>query len=179
MKEAWPGEFRAAHDPAIEPLVAWLRDLLLNHKSVSANDVPRDLIVKNGWRKADGDLLQNCAIGTALRRLEFDGLAYPAERIPAAGENESHRRVTVYRLRQTGGLDGDMEVPAGKRLVGAAILLRAKLPRLSGESPRPENVTEAEVGAYQAGWHEAFRALERTLAWGELVGALKQMGSEP
>lgn len=172
MKEAWPGEFRAAHDPAIEPLVDWLKARLLKRKLVSANDVPRDLIEKSNWRNGKGDLLRNCAIGTALRRLEFDGLAYPAERIDAADYNESHRRVTVYRLRMTGGLDGDMETPAGRRLVGGAILLRARLAKLD------KAVDDEKDERYRTGWRDGLSQLRHSLGWGEVAGALEQMGSK-
>jgi len=177
-REAWPGEKRAAYDPAIEPLVDWLKRHLLAHKMVSANDVPRTLIADNNWRNAKGEILGNYAIGTALRRLEFDGLAYPAERIDAADNNESHRRVTVYRLRSTGGLDGDMDTPAGQRLVGGAILLRARLASLDKDAGAVDGVTPAETAAYGAGWRDALAGVRKSLGWGELTGALEQMGSK-
>jgi hypothetical protein len=184
-REAWPGEFRAAHDPAIEPLVDWLKARLIRYKLVSANDVPRTLIADNNWRNGKGELMGNYAIGTALRRLEFDGLAYPAERIDAADNNESHRRVTVYRLVRTGGLDGDMETPAGQRLVGAAIALRARGEQLAKgpDMARVARPRSAEPGgdwdaAYQDGWRDGLVAIRRSIGWTELAGALEQMGSK-
>lgn len=184
-REAWPGEFRAAHDPAIEPLVDWLKARLLAHKMVSANDVPRTLIADNNWRNGKGELMGNYAIGTALRRLEFDGLAYPAERIDAADNNESHRRVTVYRLRGSGGLDGDMETPAGQRLVGAAIALRARGEQLAkgpdmARVRRPGSVKPGGDWdeAYKDGWRDAITAVRRSIGWTEMAGALDQMGSK-
>ena len=95
-RESWPGEFRAAHDPAIEPLVEWLKARLLKHKTVSANDVPRTLIADNNWRNGKGELMGNYAIGTALRRLEFDGLAYPAERIDGDSRIPADRLSTGF-----------------------------------------------------------------------------------
>lgn len=184
-REAWPGEFRAAHDPAIEPLVEWLKARLLKHKLVSANDVPRDLIEQNNWRNGKGELLGNYAIGTALRRLEFDGIAYPAERIAAGDNNGSHRRVTVYRLRGSGGLDGDVDTPAGKLLVGSCLALRSRLLALGkgpdmARAPRPRMVKPGGDwdDAYRAGWCDGILMLSRSIGWTGLIDALEQMGSK-
>ncbi len=162
FREKYTGELAHIKNPAIQPLADWLLDWARQHGGeVSANDVPRDLIERNNWRNAAGELLGNYAIGTALRRLEWLGLVEPVRRIPAGGENDSHRQVTVYRLTEP--VRPPVSEPDNRALAESVAWLLCRL----REWPAPPKGATVE---FVAGWRAALRELNDSV----LVSAIRE-----